>query len=77
VARLIQTLKKRRHELRVCGLRTAIHKAQDRYRRLLRAPHYRPSNRRAADQRDELAPLHSITSSASVQRASTIHFASQ
>jgi hypothetical protein len=33
-------------------------------RRLLRARHHRPRNRRAADERDELAPLHSITSSA-------------
>jgi hypothetical protein len=32
---------------------------------LLRAPPTRPRGSRAAEQRDELAPLHSITSSAS------------
>src|SRR4029077_414172 len=36
---------------------------------LLRAPRQRPCRRRAADERDELAALHSITSSA---RASTL-----
>ena len=35
-----------------------------RHRRLLRARRERPRRRRAAEQRDELAPLHSITSSA-------------
>src|SRR6516225_2859011 len=40
-----------------------------RHRRLLRARRERPRGRRAAEQRDELAPLHSITSSA---RASKI-----
>ena len=38
-------------------------------RRLLRARRERPRRRRAAEQRDELAPLHSITSSA---RASSV-----
>ena len=33
-------------------------------RRLLRARRERPRRRRAAEQRDELAPFHSITSSA-------------
>src|SRR5205807_594314 len=37
--------------------------------RLLRARRERPSSRRAAEQRDELAPIHSITSSA---RASSV-----
>ena len=36
---------------------------------LLRARRQRPRGRRAAEQRDELAPLHSITSSA---RASSV-----
>src|SRR5262249_13374496 len=35
-----------------------------RHRRLLRARRERPCGRRAAEQRDERAPLHSITSSA-------------
>jgi hypothetical protein len=34
--------------------------------RLLRARRERPRHRRAADQRDERAPLHSITSSAKI-----------
>src|SRR5262244_1473872 len=37
---------------------------QDRHRRLLCPRCQRPPRRRAADERDELAPLHSITSSA-------------
>src|SRR5262245_15873860 len=37
---------------------------------LLRARRERPGYRRAAEQRDELAPLHSITSSASDSRLS-------
>src|SRR5262249_25285622 len=41
------------------------HKRPDhRHHRLLRACRERPRRRRAAEQRDELAPLHSITSSA-------------
>src|SRR5712691_11636239 len=40
-----------------------------RHRRLLRMRCERPSHRRAGEQRDELAPLHSITSSA---RASSV-----
>src|SRR5262249_50572145 len=39
-------------------------KPDHRYRRLLRARRNRPCRRCAAEQRDELAPLHSITSSA-------------
>jgi hypothetical protein len=35
-----------------------------RHRRLLRTRRERPCGRHAAEQRDELAPLHSITSSA-------------
>ena len=40
-----------------------------RHRRLLRARRERPRRRRAAEQRDELAAVHSITSSA---RASSV-----
>ena len=40
-------------------------KPDHRHRRLLRARRQRPRRRRAAEQRDEFAPLHSITSSAS------------
>ena len=44
--------------------RPAVEKPDHRHRRLLRARRERPRRRRAAEQRDELAPLHSITSSA-------------
>ena len=51
-----------------CGCDEADH----RHRRLLRARRERPSSCRAAKQRDEFAPLHSITSSASESRLSEI-----
>src|SRR5262249_47212681 len=44
--------------------RTRTKKSDHRHRRLLRARRERPRGRRAAEQRDEVAPLHSITSSA-------------
>ena len=44
--------------------RTGADKTNDGHRQLLRARRERPRGRRAADERDELAPLHSITSSA-------------
>src|SRR5215468_6926810 len=53
----------RQHELRQRG------SSNHRHRRLLRARRERPSNRRAAEQHDEVAPLHSMTSSA---RASSV-----
>jgi hypothetical protein len=40
------------------------------FHRLLRARRKRPRRRRAAEQRDERAPLHSITSSASAKSLS-------
>src|SRR5262249_61097489 len=49
--------------------RAAAEKSDDWHRRLLRARCERPRHRRAAEQRDERAPFHSITSSA---RASTV-----
>src|SRR5262249_39353673 len=49
--------------------RPAAGEPDHRHGRLLRARGERPRGRRAAEQRDELAPLHSITSSA---RASTL-----
>src|SRR6516162_5723997 len=42
-----------------------VEKPNYRHRRLLRARRQRPRHRRAAEQRDELAAFHSITSSAS------------
>src|SRR5262245_4910002 len=44
--------------------RRAAEKSDHRHRRLLRASRERPRGGRAADQRQEFAPLHSITSSA-------------
>src|SRR5262249_40671091 len=44
--------------------RSGVEEANHRHRRLLRARHERPPDRRAADQHDEGATLHSITSSA-------------
>jgi hypothetical protein len=49
--------------------RSGIDEADHRHRRLLRPRRQRPSDRRAAEKRDELAPPHSITSSA---RASSV-----
>src|SRR5262245_64674071 len=49
--------------------RSVIKEADHRHRALLRARRERPRGRRAAEQRDELAPPHSITSSA---RASSV-----
>src|SRR6185295_16351646 len=46
--------------VRRCGVQEPDH----RHRLLLRARRERPCSRRAAEQRDELAPLHSITLSA-------------
>ena len=46
----------------------AVKKSNHRHRRLLRARRERPRDRRAAEQRDELAPFHSITSSARASR---------
>ena len=42
-----------------------MEEANYRHRGLLRTPYDRPRHRRAAEQRDELASFHSITSSAS------------
>ncbi len=50
--------------MRICFGRPAVKEAHDWYPGLLRARCERPRSRRAADERDELAPFHSITSSA-------------
>ena len=68
-ARFTQTLPKRRQRFRAARGREAAEQPDDR-QPLLRARRERPCNRRAAEQRDELAPFyHSITSSA---RASSV-----
>src|SRR5262245_14192865 len=52
------------HVARVRILRATAQEPHHRHRRLLRARRERPGSRRAAEKRDELAPLHSMTSSA-------------
>src|SRR5262245_11795470 len=70
VARLFQAAAKCSDERRPLIGRAAVQMADHRHRWLLRSRRDRPSRRRAAEQRDELAaPDHSITSSA---RASTV-----
>src|SRR5262245_40714340 len=60
---LVQALTECGREFRENGRRPAIEKTDHRHRRLLRARRERPRSR-AADERDEIAALHSITSSA-------------
>src|SRR5262245_28995275 len=64
VAGVAKPLSERAHEWCVGVRRSAVEEPDHRHRRLLRARHSRPRRRRAADQRDEFAPFHSITSSA-------------
>src|SRR5262249_51166736 len=72
IAVLLQALAKSAQavleHLRRCG----TEEPNDRHRPLLRPRRKRPSGRRAAKQRDELPPLHSITSSASRRNDSGI-----
>jgi hypothetical protein len=49
---------KRSHKVRAFSRRAAVEKSDHRHRRLLRARRERPCRRRAAQQRDELAPSH-------------------
>src|SRR5580704_6989132 len=67
VAGFAQTFAERRKEIRKLSLRCAFETSNHRQRRLLRTYCDRP-NRRATDQPDELAPSHSITSSARASR---------
>src|SRR5262245_1764378 len=65
VARLLEALAKCRQTARHRLGRSGVEEPDHRLRWLLRAGSQRPRGRRAAEQRDELAPLHhSITSSA-------------
>src|SRR5262245_34113163 len=63
ISGLLEALKKRRHQVGGALDRSAPEEPDHRHRRLLRACRERPS-RRAAEQRDEFAAFHSITSSA-------------
>src|SRR5262245_37653854 len=65
---LLQSLVKCRHAglyFRIVGRHSREHAHATHTSALLRARHQRPCHRRTAKQRDELAPFHSITSSAS------------
>src|SRR5262245_12078800 len=69
IAGLVQTYAKSGSTACVRLQRSSAEKANHRHRRLLRARRHRPADRRAPGQRDELALVHSITSSA---RASSV-----
>src|SRR5262249_1212099 len=69
VTALFETLPKRGQELHVRISRSRAHEANDRYHRLLRARRERPRSGRTAEQGDELATLHSMTSSATSSRS--------
>src|SRR5262249_61509207 len=70
--RVAQPLPKRRHDVRICFGRSVMKETDGWPLRLLRARHKRPRGYRAAEQRDELAPSHSITSSARARKDSGI-----
>src|SRR4051812_14993261 len=67
----VQTTAESGHEVLKINERCVSEESNDRHRRLLRARRERP-HRRAAEQRDELASPHSITSSASCWNDSVI-----
>src|SRR6516162_1069056 len=69
---LFQTFAKCAQAIRESVRRYRGEKSDHRHRPLLRARRERPRRRRAAEQRDEFATLHSITSSARVKRLSEI-----
>src|SRR5262245_9477032 len=64
VARRLQTRAERIHQMLGLYWRAGAEKPDHWQCLLLRARRKRPRNRCAAEQRDEIAPLHSITSSA-------------
>src|SRR5262249_6569422 len=61
----LQAVAERRYPVDGIDSRRRVEKADHRHRRLLRPRCERPRRRRAAEQRDECAAFHSITSSAS------------
>src|SRR5262245_50518345 len=64
IAGFIQALTERGREGHIARSCRAVEKPDHRYRWLLRARRDRPRSRRAADEAEELASPHSITSSA-------------
>src|SRR6516164_11143165 len=57
-AAVLKPLTKSAEQMRVRGGRCTVKKSDHRHRRLLRVRRERPRDRRAAEQRDERAPLH-------------------
>src|SRR5262249_48379950 len=70
IARFLQALAERRDLLAQRSGRCGIEEADHSHRRLLRARRERPRRSHSAKERDELAELHWITSSASESRLS-------
>ena len=64
IAGLGQAFAERRYNIDIRLRGTGVQKSDHRHRALLRTRRERPRSRRAAEKRDELAALHSITSSA-------------
>src|SRR5262249_60192636 len=73
ITSFLQALTECTHQVHGAFNRRAPEEPNHRHRRLLRAPRERPCSRRAAEQRDEVAPPnHSITSSARARKDSGI-----
>ena len=72
IAGFFQAQTERGQKVWVIAGRPAGEKPDHRHRRLLRARRERPHRRRAAEQRDEVAAVHSITSSAMASSLSGI-----
>ncbi len=72
IAGVFEALAKCTQAVRDHVRRPAVEKSDHRHGRLLRSRRERPSSRRAAEQRDEVASSHSITSSASESKLSEI-----
>jgi hypothetical protein len=60
VAGLFEALAERAHAILVCVSRLSAQESDHRDRRLLCARHTRPCDRRAAEQSNEIAPLHGL-----------------
>ena len=72
IARFFQALTERDNEAYIFRGAPRVQKANHRHRRLLRAYREGPCDRRTAEQRDELAALHSIASSMRINTDSGI-----